>query len=134
MCRSSPLYKTYVKMKILEYFCWEYSKKMRKNWNAEKNQNVLTSPLYKTYVKMKILEYFEWNRNVLVRMLKQLMENQKHDISSKIDVIHSREENTIRSLLEDICMHYHYKGLGVAGAAYNDTRMFYNAVSREALL
>lgn len=45
--------------------------------------------------------------------------NQKYDIWSKIDVIHSREENTIRSLLVDIRMNSHYKGLGVAGAAYN---------------
>ena len=51
---------------------------------------------------MKILEYFEWNRNVLVRMLQKLMEHQTYDISSKIDVIHSREENTIRSLLEEL--------------------------------
>ena len=53
-------------------------------------------------------------------MLKKLMKNQKNDILSKIDVIHSREENTIRSLLMDIRMNSHYKGLGVAGAAYND--------------
>ena len=28
-------------MNILKYFCWEFSKKMRKTENVEKNQNIL---------------------------------------------------------------------------------------------
>ena len=94
---------------------------MRKTENADTKQKVLIKSRKEIYRKSKIPEYFESIRNILVRMLKKLMENQKYDIWSKIDAIHSREENTIRSLLVHIRMNSHYKGLGVAGAAYNDT-------------
>ena len=53
---------------------------MRKNQNVEKNQNMRIDFLRETLIKMKIPEYCEPIRNILVRMLKKLMENQKYDI------------------------------------------------------
>ena len=56
-----------------------------------------------------------------VQNVHKMRKTKKYDILSKIDGVHSWEEKWIGSLLEELWAS-HYKGLGVAGAAYNDTR------------